>query len=405
MRLLSPSLLRLRNFRCLGIATVLNSIGMMGETVVLGWLALELTNSPFLVGVAMGTRTVPLFFVGIPAGAVADRFPRHRVLVATGVAQALMVATLGVLALLGRASLGTVLLFTFAAGMIRGVEQAARQGYAHDVVGAADLVNGLAVLGIAMRTGWLAGSLGAGAIIAHFGSGVGYLAVAASYLAGAVALLPASAPTDGATARPTGSLWKSVVDFGSAIGRDRVLLVLMLLTAGGEVLGFSHQVVLPSLARDVLHVGPEGLGVMNAARAIGGILGLAGISTRLPAEGSGTLFLTVLIAFGACLVGLGLAPALVGFAGVVIVLVVANAAGALTDLLAQSLMQLSVPARLRGRAGGAWVVAIGLAPLGQLQIGALASLFGVSLALGTTGLGLVGLAVGVWVLFPRLRHL
>src|SRR5215472_3848321 len=281
MPLLSSSLLRLRNFRCLGAATVLNSIGMMGETVVLGWLALELTNSPFLVGVAMGTRTVPLFFVGMPAGAVADRFPRHRVLVATGVGQALMVATLGILALLGRASLGTVLLFTFAAGMIRGIEQAARQSYAHDVVGPADLVNGLALLGIAMRVGWLAGSLGAGAVIAHLGSGAGYLTVAASYLAGAAALLPASAAADGATARPTGSLWKSVVDFGGAISRDRLLLVLMLLTAGGEVLGFSHQVLLPSLARDVLHVGPEGLGVMNAARAIGGILGLAAVSTRL----------------------------------------------------------------------------------------------------------------------------
>jgi len=404
MRLLSSSLLRLRNFRCLGAATVLNSVGMMGETVVLGWLALELTNSPFLVGVAMGTRTVPLFFVGVPAGAVADRFPRHRVLVATGAGQALMAAALGILALLGRASLTNVLLFTFAAGMIRGLEQAARQSYAHDVVGPADLVNGLAVLGIAMRIGWLAGSLGVGAVIARLGSGVGYLAVAASYLAAATALLPASAAGE-VTARPSGSLWRSVTDFGAAIGRDRMLLVLMLLTAGAEVLGFSHQVLLPSLARDVLRVGPEGLGAMNAARAIGGILGLVAVSRHLPAEGSGTLFLAVLVAFGASLVALGLAPALVGFAGVVVVLIVGNAAGALTDLLAQSLMQLSVPARLRGRAGGAWVVAIGLAPLGQLQIGALASLFGVSLALGATGLGLVGLATGTWLVFPRVRRL
>ena len=404
MPLLSRSLLRLRNFRCLGAAVMLNSVGMMAETVVLGWLTLELTNSPFLVGAAMGTRALPLFFVGIPAGAVADRFPRHRVLVATGAGQALLTATLGVLALLGLARLTTVLLLTFGAGMARGVEQATRQSYAHDVVGPADLVNALAVLGIAMRVGWLAGSLGAGAVIAHLGSGVGYLAVAASYLTGAIALLPASA-AGASTTRPSGSLWQSAADFVAAIGRDRTLLVLMLLTAGAEVLGFSHQVLLPSLARDVLRVGPEGLGVMNAARAIGGILGLVAVSTRLRAEGTGTVFLVVLAAFGASLVGLGLAPALVGFAGVVVVLVVGNAAGALTDLLAQSLMQLSVPARLRGRAGGAWVVAIGLAPLGQLQIGALASLFGVSLALGATGLGLVGLAAGTWLLFPRLRRL
>ena len=68
------------------------------------------------------------------------------------------------------------------------------------------------------------------------------------------------------------------------------------------------------------------------------------------------------------------------FVGVVIVLIAVNSMGALADILAQSLMQLSVPGHLRGRVGGAWVVAIGLGPLGQLQIGALASLFGVSVA-------------------------
>ena len=102
---------------------------------------------------------------------------------------------------------------------------------------------------------------------------------------------------------------------------------------------------------------------------------------------------------------LGLAPALVGFMGVIVILIVANAAGALADLLAQSLMQLSVPPDLRGRAGGAWVVAIGLAPLGQLQIGALASLFGVGVALGTSGAALVLLATGGALLFPRVRRL
>jgi hypothetical protein len=109
--------------------------------------------------------------------------------------------------------------------------------------------------------------------------------------------------------------------------------------------------------------------------------------------------------FGAGLVGLGAAPSLVGMWGVVVVLTIANGAGALADLLAQSLLQLSVPPSLRGRAGGAWVVAIGLAPVGQLQIGALASLFGVSAALATSGLALAVLATSAAVLFPRVRRL
>jgi len=374
----------------------------MGEVVVLGWLTLELTDSPFLVGVAMGMRMLPLFFVGVPAGALADRFPRHRLLMLTGAGQALTAATLGAFTLFGTVGLGHLLVLTLAAGVLRGIEHAARQSYTHDVVGAGALMNGLAVLGVGMRAGWLVGSLGVGAVIAHFGSGVAYLAVALGFLGGALALLPAAAPSR-ARAATAGSLWRSVLDFLVALGHDRTLMVLMMLTAGAEILGFAHQALLPSLARDVLHTGPEGLGALNAARAVGGILGLAAAFARGSA-GGGALFLAVLVTFGASLIVLGAAPHLVGFVGVLVVLTVVNAAGALADLLAQSLLQLSVPAHLRGRAGGAWVVAIGLAPLGQLQIGALASLFGVSIALGTSGLALAMLAGTTALLFPRVRR-
>ena len=377
---------------------------MMGEIVVLGWLTLELTNSPFMVGVAMGMRMLPLFFVGVPAGAVADRFPRHRLLMLTGVGQALTTATLGGFVLLGTLTLAHVLVLTLAAGVFRALEHAARQSYTHDVVGAGALMNGFAILGVAMRIGWLVGSLSIGALIAHYGSGVAYVAVSLGFLGGAAALLPATAPPR-ALSGPARSLWRSTLEFLVAVRHDRTLLVLMMLTAGAEVLGFAHQTLLPSLARDILHTGPEGLGALSAARSVGGILGLA---TATMAGGvtaaSGARFLAILVTFGVSLVVLGVAPYVVGFVGVVIVLIVVNAAGALADLQAQSLLQLSVPKELRGRAGGAWVVAIGLAPIGQLQIGALASLFGVSVAFGASGVALVILAGATGLLFPRVKR-
>jgi MFS family permease len=376
---------------------------MMGEVVVLGWLALELTDSPFLVGAALGCRALPLFFVGVPAGVIADRVPRQHLLVATGAGQAVTAAAMGVLTLLGAVTLGQLMLLTLAGGTLRGIEHAARQSYTHDVVGATALVNGLAILGVAMRVGWLLGSLGVGALIAHLGSGHAYLAVAAAYLAGGLAMLPAGAAAPAVAAEPD-SLWQGVTAFVAAVKKNRMLLVLMMLTAGAEVLGFAHQALLPSLSRDVLHTGPEGLGVMSAARSVGGILSML-VSIRGFAHGGGALFLGVLVSFGGSLIVLGAAPYVVGFAGVVVVVVLANAAGALADLLAQSQLQLSVPHHLRGRAGGAWVVAIGFAPLGQLQIGALASLFGVSAALGASGLALVALAGATAFFYPRLRAL
>jgi MFS family permease len=402
--ILQLDLFRLHDFRCLVASMLLNSVGMMGEVVVLGWLSLELTNSPFLVGVAMSMRALPLFFVGAPAGALADRFSRRRLLMVTGLGQALTAGTLGALTLLGLVAYGHLLVLTLTAGMLRGLEHAARQSYTHDVVGAPALMKGLAVLGIGMRSGWLLGSLGAGAVIAHYGSGAAYLAVALGFMAGGLALLPAS--PESRRALPNGeSVWKSVLGFAQAVRTDSRLLTLMVLTAGAEVLGFSHQALLPSLARDVLGTGPEGLGGLAAARSVGGILGLVVASGGGMAWGGGAFFVGVLIAFGASMIVLGLAPAVVGFAGVWLVLVAVNAAGALADLLAQSLLQLSMPDHLRGRAGGAWVVAIGLAPLGQLQIGALASLVGVSIAFGTSGLALVLLAGSTALLVPRVRRL
>ncbi len=404
MALAAPASLRLANFRRLGAATAFNSVGMMGENVVLGWLTLTLTNSPFLVGVAMAARSLPLFFVGMPAGVLADRFPRHRLLMLTGLGQGLAAAGVGLLVLFDRATLPAVLLLTLCAGVTRALEHAARQSYTHEVVGPAELMSGLAVLGVIGRLGWLAGSLGAGAIIARYGIGVAYFMVAGGFVAGAVLLAGASA-SGARTTSASGSVWRGVVDFLVALRRDRSLLVLMILTGGAEMLGFAHQTLLPSLARDVLRIGPEGLGVLNAARSAGGMVGLFAAVARRQAGGAGVLFLAVLLAFGGSLMALGAAPYVVGFAGVIVVLIVVNAAGGLTDLLAQSLMQLSVPANLRGRAGGAWVVAIGLAPLGQLQIGALASLLGVSMALGLSGLALMALAAITASVYPHLKRL
>jgi len=398
------SLFRLRDFRGLAASVVLNSIGMMGENVVLGWLTLTLTDSPLMVGIAMGMRMVPLFFVGVPAGALADRAPRQQLLIATGAGQALTTATLGVLTLLGSVMLSQVLLLTLVAGTLRAVEHAARQSYTHDVVGGSALVHGFAILGVAMRAGWLVGSLGTGAVIAQLGIGYAYLLVAAGFLLGGLALIGARVPAPVAPGE-AGSIWRGVVEFLMAKRTDRTLLVLMVLTAAAEILGFSHAVLLPSLARDVLRAGPEGLGVLNAARSVGGILGLIVASLRGPIHGGGALFLAVLLTFGVSLTGLAIAPFVVGFAGVVVMVTLVNAVGALADLFAQSLLQLSVPRHLRGRAGGAWVVAIGLAPLGQLQIGALASAFGVSVGFGASGLALALLALATAVFAPKARRL
>ncbi len=401
MRFLDTPALRFRNFRCLWLAVFFNSVGMVGEQVVLGWLALELTDSPFAVGVALGLRMVPLFLLGIPAGVMADQVDRSRLIHWTSAAMAGQCAILGVLVLLRVVAFWHLLLLAFTTGCLQALYQTARQSYAHDIVGASHLVNALAFLGLAMRLGGLLGSLVAGTLIARLGSEVAYFALAVAY--GLVGLaLAGVVPEPRDVPAPRSSLWQGLFDYLAVARQNRVLPLLLVFTAAAEIFGFAHQALLPSLARDVLAVGPEGLGAMTAARSIGGILGIVAVSGRGQTPGNGAIFLSVLFVFGAALVALGFAGSL---PWVLATLVLANAMGAVSDVLSQSLIQLSVPGKLHGRAGGTWVLAIGTAPLGQLQIGALASLFGVTVALAASGLGLIVVAAAGALFVPRLRRL
>ena len=116
----------------------------------------------------------------------------------------------------------------------------------------------------------------------------------------------------------------------------------------------------------------------------------------------GLLFLVVIHIFGIAIVLLGFAKTLIL---TVAIMIVVSTMAALSDVLSQGLMQLNVPNKLRGRAMGSWVFAIGTSPLGHLEIGALASVASVGIAFMVNGLGVVILAAGVTLFSSRMRKL
>jgi MFS family permease len=394
------ALLRMPGFARFATVASFNTLAFSGEQVVLGWLVLDLTNSPLLVGVALALRVVPMLLVGLPAGVLADRGDRLALLRAANTAMALALTTLGTLTMLGHVTIGAILAITFFVGSARALQQVTQQTHTHDLVGPARLTEALGALGIAMRIGGLTGSLLAGRLIASRGPGTAYLAAATACLVGTLVLPRRSthaSPPSAAT-----SIWEGVSGFIRAARAERRLPMLMAMTAAGEVFGFSHQAVLPSLARDVMHVGPDGLGMMSAARQAGGIVGMLGVGRLSQLGGLTAIWVGVLGLFGAGVATLGLAP---GYGSALLLLFLVNAVGAMSDVLGQSLLQQAVPAALRGRASGAWVVAIGVGPVGQFQIGALVSGLGVAAALGLSGGALVAVAVGARFVIARGRRL
>ena len=237
-----------------------------------------------------------------------------------------------------------------------------RQSYAFDIVGAENVVAGLGSLTIGMRGGQLIGALLAGSLMQRLGTEVALFALA---MVQGFAFLIVSRLRSIATGTQadTVPILENLREYLHEMRHNRTLLMLIVVTASVEVLGFSFTTILPELATERLGVGAEGLGIIHAIKAAGGFAaGIALAGTR-NFRRRGLAFLVLIYSFGLSLIALGAAPNFATIlAGVLIVAALATAA----DVLTQSMMQLSVPDRLRGRAMGAWMFAIGSAPLGPL---------------------------------------
>ena len=393
--------LRIRDFRLLWGATLLYSLATGMEQVSVGWLIFELTGSELMVGVGAAARMLPFFLLGMLSGAIADRWER-RSLLRIGTLGASAAALLMALLLLnGASNVWVVILLVFALGCTLAFVLTVRQTYTYDIVGPQHALNGLALGAMAMQGGGIVGSLASGALIEVAGPGWQFAAAAVCYLCSAAATLAIGNP--GSSLRPAGaSVLRNLTGYVRLLRNHRLLLVLMLLTAATEVLGFTHMTLLPVFAKEVLFVGPTGLGVMTAVRQVGGLLGLwllAGLGTS---RKKGLLMFGAAVGFGGGLMAFSLSGNIYSFLGV---LLFVNACAMAVDTLYKTLMQESVSDEERGRAMGSWVLSIGSAPVGHVGIGALAGAVGAPRALLINGAVLAAISVAAAVGLPRIRRL
>lgn len=373
----------------------------MGETVVLGWLVLELTGSPFMVGFALGLRSLPALIFGLFFGAVADRVDRRALMKVLSVC---IIAVAGLITLLigtGVLELWHLFVLTFVSGGFWAAFNTTRQSFAFDVVGPSNVMSGLAYVSLGMRIGGALGSLATGFLIDRSGFAIAYLMITIGYLISTFPLLLIESKGQSAPSTRQ-SVLQNLKEFGNELRINHRLLVLVILVAAIEILGFSHLAALPSLARDVLKIGADGFGILSAVSSVGGLVALAATVFFGELRKKGILLLIVVCVFGVGILILGFSTSLVV---ALIAIVIISGMMALSDLISQGIMQTVVSNELRGRAMGAWVVAAGTAPLGTLQVGALASALGVGVALMLNGVGLIVLGLLTFATVSSLRRL
>ncbi len=392
---------RYRDFRLLWAASFFHSLCMGMDHVALGWLVLDMTDSPFMVGVGSAARIAPFFFLGILSGAVSDRVDRRNFLRVVAWVGGIISGAMALMLLMDAAKVWYVIALAAASGCFWAFLMTARHAYVYDIVGAEHAMNGLALSSMNQRIGGVVGALFAGSFIAAWGLGYQYAVICACYLAAATLMLTLRSAGEAAPARRE-SVLQNLAGYVQVLRQNSILRSMMFMTAITEVFGFTHQSVLPVFARDVLEVGATGFGVMSAVRQGGGVLALVLLAAVGNFNRKGLAAFIIVAGFGFGQMAFYLTTNLVVF---LVILAFINACASASDIIYRTIMQSNVSNEERGRAMGSWTLSIGMAPAGHLGIGAMAGALGAQGALLVNGGILAFLAVTSAVALPRIRRL
>jgi MFS family permease len=358
------------------------------ETVAVGIVVYQQTDSPFLVAMITMLRVLPMALFGAFLGALAERFDRRLTLAGLTAMMAVTSATLALIAWNGPLEIWQLALGAFINGCGWATDNPLRRMMMGEAVGRDRMATAMALDVGASNASRMVGPTVGGLLLAGIGiDGVFVLCTVlyATAIAAILAVRARLAPTPGAGAvlRRT---WEAVI----MVFGDKRLAATMIVTIIYNVFGWPFTSMIPVIARDQLRLGPEGVGILTSFDGVGAFFGALALAlwltTRWHARayvGGVAVYLLGLIAFA-----LAPNPALAGAA-----LLVTGLAGAAFSTLQATIVYLAAPTEMRSRVLGVLSVCIGTGPIGFVWLGWLANQIGASQAMVITGgIGLLALA-------------
>jgi MFS family permease len=393
---MSLGALRHRNFRLFVGGQFVSLIGTWMQQVALGWVVLEMTNSPFQVGLVSTLSALPVLLFTLYGGVVADRRNKHRLVLLLQTAMLIEALALAVLTDTGQITLLWIQVLAVIAGLLAAFEIPARQAFVVEMVGKDDLFTAVAINSTVFNATRVIGPALAGLLLAVAGAAVCFYVNAVSYLAVVAGLMAMRVAGGKPAGGPVGQGDLSALWEGVRYMIDTPLQrMLTILTTSFSILGFAFVSMLPVFARDVLDTGSTGYGAMMSAVGVGAALGAIGAAVwgrRVERE---RWILPCAIAFAVTLIGAGLAPTL-GVAVVLLALV--GFAWVLMAVFVNSTLQITSPDALRGRVMGFYsFMVVGLAPFGSFQMGYVSEHFGARTAFVAGGAACAIVAVWAWL--------
>lgn len=377
-----------RNYALFWGASLISNSGTWMQLVALGWLVYNLTNSPFYLGLVGFAKAAPVLVLPPLGGVVADRVPRLKLLKVTQTASLMLALVLGILVGTGLVQVWEIILLSFLTGAVNAFDSPTQQALLPDLLPRDDLASGIAMNSAAWQGAALFGPALAGITVASISMAGAFYANAASYLAVLVALFLMRGVPERASVGRRGIV-SDLRDGLRYVGATRLIAALLFLAAMTNLFGRSYQQFLPVFARDVLHAGASGLGVMTSAPGAGALVGAAFVATASNIHRKGRLLFLGMILFSCALVLLALSRS---YALSLVALFLAGLTFILFSTMLNTILQLEVAPGMRGRVMSLLTVTMqGFGPLGALVTGGVATATGTPTAVAV---GAVLVAVG-----------
>ena len=397
--------LRHRDFRWYILSLFSMTLGSQLQAVVVGWQVYSITHDPLALGLIGLAEALPFIAVALPAGYVADRWNRRTIAVCALAVLALCSVGLLVLSaaegMLPRVGVTPIYGVIFASGIARSLLQPARQALSSELVPRSELENAIAWRSSSWQTAAVAGPAMGGLLYGFAGPVVAY-SVGAVLMAFALAGMLALRYEAGAQTLGRESIVRDLLQGLTFVWGQPLILGALSLDLFSVFLG-GAEALLPVFASEILHVGPQGLGILRAAPAFGAVTMGVFLAHRPPIARAGRTLLGAVAVFAVAIIGFGLSTS---FWLSLVLLALSGMADSISVVIRSTLLQLLTPARMLGRVSAVNSVFVGSSnELGAFESGVAARLFGTVPAVVAGGVAALVVVGATAKLVPALRQL
>lgn len=393
--------LRHRDFRRFWLGLIVSVMGTWMQMVAQGWLVLELTGSALYLGFVGACATAPMLLFTLPAGVVADRLSKRKILLVTQSLAMVQAFTLAALTYWGAVEVWHVMTLAACLGTVNAFDMPTRHAMVIDLVGREDVRNAVPLNSSAFNTGRIIGPAVAGVLVASAGIPGCFLVNGFTFIPMLVVLAFMS-PLKPALRETNESVLHQIKEGLRWVRGQRVAMALLGMIAVTSVFAMPQATLLPLFAKNVFHMGPKGYGYMMSAYGLGALCSAVALTVFSNRLRLGALVTVGSFLFPVALLSLMAAPRYSFALGS---LFLVGMGMMLFNAVVNIILQKAPPDELRGRVMSLRTFLFaGMMPLGNLQIGAVGEWLGPRAAVGIGGLVCLTAAIVLWWRVPRVRQ-